>query len=146
MMNQRTVKKKNTRSDLRILLAVLAVVGVVCVGYYLVSGWNSRPGSSAVRKTLDSNTPPGHKAVEERAAAGRQLFGTLCVGCHGKSARGGVGPDLTVSTYKYGRSRLEITKTITNGRPGGMPSFGSRVDKEQIESLVEFVITLNRVP
>lgn len=139
-------EEKKSRSVLRILFAVLAAVGVVCVGYYLFSGWDFRAVSSAVRKTQDSNTQPGHKTVEERVAAGRQLFGTLCVGCHGKSARGGVGPDLTVSTYKYGRSKSDITKTITDGRPGGMPSFGSRVDKEQIESLAEFVHTLGRMP
>lgn len=146
VMNQIPVKKKKSPRVFRILFAVLAAAGVICMGYYLLSGWNSRSGSSARRKTQDSTTQPGHKAVEDRTAAGRQLFGTLCAGCHGKSARGGVGPDLTVSTYKYGRSRLEITKTITDGRPGGMPSFGSQIDKEQIESLVEFVRTLDRVP
>lgn len=138
--------KKSFPGTFRILFAVSAVVGVVCIGYYLFSGGNSRPDASAIKKLSGGNNLPGHNAVEVSSAAGRQLFRTLCVGCHGESARGGVGPDLTVSTFKYGRSKLDITKTITDGRPGGMPSFSSRIDKEQIESLAEFVRTLDRMP
>ena len=67
---------------------------------------------------------------------------SLCAACHGESAKGGVGPDLTVSKYKYGKARLDITKTISEGRPGGMPSFSSQIDKEQVEGIVEFVLTL----
>lgn len=138
--------KKSFPGIFRTLFVVSAVVGVVCIGYYLLSGSDSRSDTPAIKKLINSNDLPGHKAVEVSAAAGRQLFGTLCAGCHGKNARGGVGPDLTVSTYKYGRSKSDITKTITDGRPGGMPSFSSRIDREQIENLAEFVRTLGKMP
>lgn len=140
----------------RILFVVLAVWGLIFMGYYLFSGWSSQAEADAAKKVRDSQKQAAHKAVEATVAghkvggdkieayvaAGKQLFATFCVSCHGESAKGGVGPDLTVSTYKYGKSRLDITKTITEGRPGGMPSFSSQIDKEQIESLVEFVLTL----
>ena len=141
-----------------ILLTVLVVWGVIYMGYYLFSGWSSQAEADAAKKARDSQKQAAHKAVEASAtgaaagggehkvetyiAAGKKLFSNLCVSCHGESAKGGVGPDLTASKYKYGKARLDITKTISEGRPGGMPSFSNQISKEQVESLVEFVLTL----
>lgn len=151
-------EEKSSPGAFRILFTVLAVWGVIYMGYYLFSGWSSQSEADAVKKARDSQKQAAHKAVEatgvdagykggghkveEYVAAGKKLYGTLCVACHGESAKGGVGPDLTVSKYKYGKTRLDITKTISEGRPGGMPTFRSQVNPEQIESLVEFVLTL----
>ena len=149
-------EEKSSPGVFRILFTVLAVWGVIYMGYYLFSGWSSQSEADAVKKARDSQKQTAHKAVETTVAgypgsghkvetyiaAGKKLYGILCVSCHGDSAKGGVGPDLTVSKYKYGKSRLDITKTISDGRPGGMPSFKSQINPEQVESLVEFVLTL----
>lgn len=140
----------------KILFAVLAVWGVIFMGYYLFSGWSSQVEADAVKNARDSQKQAAHNSAEATGAAyqgrgdkaeayvaaGKRLFANLCASCHGEGAKGGVGPDLTVSTYKYGKSRLDITRTITEGRPGGMPSFSSQINREQVESLVEFVLTL----
>ncbi len=151
-------EEKSSPGAFRILFIVLVAWAVVFMGYYLFSGWSSQSEADAVKKARDSRKQAAHKAVEAAVggggaggsghkvetyvAAGKKLYGSLCVACHGENAKGGVGPDLTVSTYKYGKSRLDITKTITEGRPGGMPSFSSQIDQEQVEGLVEFVLTL----
>ena len=149
-------EEKSSPGVFRILFTVLAVWGVVFMGYYLFSGWSSQSEADAAKKARDTQKQAAHKAAEVTAvgiagsghkveayvAAGKKLFGTLCVSCHGENAKGGVGPDLTLSKYKYGKARLDITKTIAEGRPGGMPSFSSQIDAEQVESLVEFVLTL----
>lgn len=149
-------EEKSSPGIFLILFAVLAVWGVIYVGYYLFSGWSSQAEADAAKKARESQKQTAHKAVEATGAgtagsghkveayvaAGKQLFGSLCVTCHGENAKGGVGPDLTVSKYKYGKARLDIAKTISEGRPGGMPSFSSQINHEQIESLVEFVLTL----
>lgn len=149
-------EEKSSPGVFRILFAVLAIWGVIFIGYYLFSGWSSQAEADAAKKARDSQKQTAHKVVEATGAAyqgggdrvevyvaaGKILFGTLCASCHGASGKGGVGPDLTVSTYKYGKSRLDITKSITEGRPGGMPPFRSQVDEEQVESLVEFTLTL----
>jgi cytochrome c oxidase cbb3-type subunit 3 len=83
----------------------------------------------------------GHK-VESYVAAGKQLYGNLCAACHGENGKGSVGPDLTASKYRYGKSRLDITKSISEGRPNGMPAFNSQINPEQIEGLVEFLLSL----
>ena len=149
-------EEKSSPGVFRILFTVLAVWGVIFMGYYLFSGWSSQSEADAAKKVRDSQKQAAHKAVEATGAgyaggghkveayvaAGKKLFGSLCVSCHGESAKGGVGPDLTLSKYKYGKSRLDITKSISEGRPGGMPSFSSQINPEQVESLVEFVLTL----
>ena len=150
-------EEKSSPAVFRIFFTVLAVWGVIFMGYYLFSGWSSQAEADAAKKARDTQRLVAHKSVETTAAAyqgtgdhkveayvavGKKLYASLCVACHGESAKGGVGPDLTISKYKYGKSRLDLTKTILEGRPGGMPAFSSQVDKEQVESLVEFVLTL----
>ena len=149
-------KEKGSPGVFRILLSVLVVWGVIFMGYYLFSGWNSQSEADAVLKARKNQKDAAHKAVETTSvgaagsghtveayvAAGKKLYGSLCSACHGESAKGGVGPDLTASAFKYGKTKLDITKTVTEGRPGGMPSFSSQIDKEQVESLVEFVLSL----
>ena len=140
----------------RILFALLAVWGALYMGYYLFSGWSSQAEADAARKARDDKKQAAHMSaemtetgaagsghkVETYIAAGKQLYGSLCAACHGEAAKGGIGPDLTVSKYKYGKDRLDIAKSISEGRPGGMPAFSSQVSKEQVESLIEYVLSL----
>lgn len=133
------LKEKKSHGVFRILFIVLIASGVAYMGYGLFSGWNLQVLSDTSRGNYQGSS--GLK-VEAHVAAGKKLYGNLCVGCHGEKAKGGVGPDLTVSKYKYGKERLDITKTISEGRPGGMPSFRSQVNNEEIISLVEFILTL----
>ena len=149
-------EEKSSPGVFRILFAVLVIWGVIFMGYYLFSDWSSQSEADAARKAREARKLAAHQVVEATGssqasgrhdvasyvAAGKQLFANLCVACHGESAKGGVGPDLTVSTYKYGKARLDIAKSISEGRPGGMPAFSSQINHEQIESLVEFVLSL----
>lgn len=148
--------EKRTPRIFSILFVVLVVWGGIYMGYYLFSGWSSQSEADAAKKARDDQKQAAHKAVEAAVdgasgrghkvetylAAGKQLYGNLCAACHGESAKGGVGPDLTVSKYKYGKARLDIAKSISEGRPGGMPAFSGQVSKEQVESLVEYVLSL----
>jgi cytochrome c oxidase cbb3-type subunit 3 len=149
-------EEKSSPGVFRILFTVLAVWGVIFMGYYLFSGWSSQSEADAAKKVKDAQKQGAHKTVEATGTAyqggghsvetyvvaGKKLFGSHCASCHGESAKGSVGPDLTVSKYKYGKGRLDIAKSISEGRPGGMPAFKSQVNPEQIESLVEFMLTL----
>ena len=94
-----------------------------------------RPGSSA--RQVNPN-PPDSQSIQ----AGARLFSNYCAACHGEMAKGSVGPDLTASHYKYGKARAEISKSINDGRPGGMPAFKGQLAHEQIESLIEFLLSL----
>ena len=72
----------------------------------------------------------------------QKLYAELCANCHGIQARGGVGPDLTVSRFKYGKNRIEIIKSILDGRTGGMPAFGSHLKPEEAAVLAEYLLLL----
>lgn len=149
-------EEKSSPAVFRILFIVLTIWGVIYMGYYLFSGWSSQAEADAAKKARESQKQAAHKAVEATGAAydggshkvetyvavGKKVYGSLCAACHGESAKGGVGSDLTLSKYKYGKSRLDLTKSINEGRPGGMPAFSSQVDKEQVEGLVEYLLTL----
>ena len=149
-------EEKGSPRIFRILFTVLVVWGVIFMGYYLLSGWSSQSEADAARKALTEKKQAAHKAVEATGTAhqgsgdkvgayvstGKQLYAKLCAACHGENGKGMVGPDLTRSKYKYGKSRLDIAKSISEGRPGGMPAFNGQINPEQVEGLVEFLLSL----
>jgi cytochrome c oxidase cbb3-type subunit 3 len=139
----------------RILFTVLVIWGVIYMGYYLFSGWSSQSEADAARMAIAEKKQVAHKNVEATTAkdgsghkieayiaAGKQLYAKNCSACHGENGKGTVGPDLTASTYKYGKARLDIAKSISEGRPNGMPGFSSQINPEQIEGLVEYLLSL----
>jgi cytochrome c oxidase cbb3-type subunit 3 len=140
-----------------ILFAVLVIWGVAFMGHYLFSGWSSQSEADSARRALTEKKQDAHRAVEATTgaayqgsgdkveayvAAGKQLYANLCAACHGENGKGTVGPDLTASRYKYGKARLDISRSISEGRPGGMPAFNGQINPEQVEGLVEFVLSL----
>jgi mono/diheme cytochrome c family protein/WD40 repeat protein len=69
------------------------------------------------------------------------LFKTYCSECHGEDRLGRMGPALlpeNLARLKKG----EAAKAIGQGRPASqMPAFADRLDKAQIQSLVDFIYT-----
>lgn len=132
------------------------IFGVLSIFLIILNGCSSRFEDDSAKKARDDMKAARYKAVEvmgqgmqekeagpvKNVTSGKQLFGSLCVGCHGENAKGIVGPDLTVSKFKYGKNRLDITRSISMGRPGGMPAFSGQISKEQVDSLVEYVLSL----
>lgn len=150
-------EEKGAPGIFRILFTVLVLWGVAFMGYFLFSGWSSQSEADAVMKEKSAKKQAAHQTaegsvdsrehgsghkVESYIASGKQHYGKLCASCHGENAKGTVGPDLTASAYKYGKTRTEIAKSITEGRPNGMPGFGSQIDHEQVEALVEYLLSL----
>jgi cytochrome c oxidase cbb3-type subunit 3 len=149
-------EEKSSPGIFRILFSGLVIWGVIFMGYYLFSGWSSQSEADAARKAVSEKKQVAHSAVEATGAtyqgsghkveayiaAGKQLYTNLCAACHGENGKGTVGPDLTASKYKYGKTRLDITKSISEGRPNGMPAFNGQVNPEQVEGLVEYVLSL----
>ena len=79
------------------------------------------------------------QAVEQ----GGQLFSQMnCAGCHGFDAKGGMGPDLTNTYWRYGGTPAAIYKSIYEGRPQGMPAWGRALPPESIWLLVAYIQSL----
>ena len=49
---------------------------------------------------------------------GRELFSVNCSACHGDTAKGGRGPDLTSGQWRHGGSDAEIIRNTLRGIPG----------------------------
>ena len=73
---------------------------------------------------------------------GQRLFAWFnCVGCHANGG-GGMGPPLMDAEWIYGSDPGQIYRTILEGRPNGMPSFGGRIPDSQIWQIVAYVRSL----
>ena len=70
---------------------------------------------------------------------GDLLFKMNCVGCHGITARGLVGPDLHSITNRLSDS--EIIKQVVQGLTPPMPSF--EIDSQNMSNLLKYLHTLN---
>jgi cytochrome c oxidase cbb3-type subunit 3 len=65
-----------------------------------------------------------------------------CAGCHGYDAKGGMGPNLTDTYWRYGGTPERIYESILNGRPKGMPAWGLALPPQHIWQLVAFIQSL----
>lgn len=94
------------------------------------------------RQAPERQSAAGGKTAPALAPeAGSRLFAHHCAPCHGKDGRGGVGPDLTATRYRYGKRHDDIVKTVTGGRPGGMPAFGSQLSAAEIAALADYLLS-----
>jgi cytochrome c oxidase cbb3-type subunit III len=92
----------------------------------------------AVRKTTN---PAEQNAYA--VAQGKRLFSWYnCVGCHSHGG-GGSGPALMDDKWLYGSEPGNIFETIVEGRPNGMPAFGTLVPESQVWQLVAYVRSMS---
>jgi cytochrome c oxidase cbb3-type subunit 3 len=98
----------------------------------------------------DKNQPSiaveGKVNYEENAQAlteGKRLFSAYnCVGCHAHGG-GGMGPPLMDDKWIYGHQPSQVFRTIVEGRPNGMPSFGGKVPAFQVWQLAAYVRSMS---
>jgi len=76
-------------------------------------------------------------------AEGKKLFDRNCAECHGDGT-GGSGPDLTDNEWLCGGSDAQIFATVSNGRPGGMPSWSSDLKDDEIWKIIAFIRSLKK--
>lgn len=75
---------------------------------------------------------------------GQRMFANNCSVCHGTAATGAYGfPNLTDSDWLYGGSAQTIKETITNGRIGSMPAWGSVLGEAGVRDMASYVLSLS---
>ena len=75
---------------------------------------------------------------------GFRLFANNCAVCHGADGGGNPGfPNLTDRDWLYGGTPEKILETITHGRRGAMPAWGSVVGEEGVVNVTEYVLQLS---
>ena len=94
------------------------------------------PGAVPVRPQIEI------PALQDPAAPQRGLmaFNAFnCVGCHMGNGGGGMGPALSAGNFIYGDEPKNIYLTIVQGRPHGMPAWGSVLPDEVVWDLVAYI-------
>jgi cytochrome c oxidase cbb3-type subunit III len=83
----------------------------------------------------------------EAAQRGMQDFISFnCVGCHMGNGGGGMGPALSNRFFIYGSKPENIFLSIYQGRPHGMPAWGTVLPNEIIWDLVAYIKELSEAP
>ena len=78
-------------------------------------------------------------SIQGETLAGSKLFKINCVGCHGISAQGFVGPDLHEVTQKL--TDKKIINQVIRGLTPPMPSF--EVEPQSMADLLAYMHSLN---
>ena len=78
-------------------------------------------------------------SIQGEALSGSKLFKINCVGCHGISAQGFVGPDLHEATNVM--SDKKIINQVIQGLTPPMPSF--EIEPQSMADLLEYMHSLN---
>ena len=111
--------------ELRIVFIVFGVI-LICFSIFFV---NHHENNKYIIETLELNG-----SAEE----GDALFKINCVGCHGITARGLVGPDLHSITKRL--NDKQIIKQVTGGLTPPMPSF--EIDPVNMSNLLKYLHSL----
>ncbi len=105
---------------------------IVCVILLISSSYfyfNHEENNTYILKTLE---------LKGSVIDGDTLFKMNCVGCHGITARGLVGPDLHSITLRLNDS--EIIKQVIEGVTPPMPSF--EIDPQNMSNLLTYLHSL----
>jgi len=121
------------------------------IPYYMLSGWSQRvqyeeqvyaaqARAEAVQASLPTHNP--YAGDPAAIAEGKQVFTTICAACHKPDGSGLVGPSLVDPYWKYGSDDASRFETISKGRPGGMPAWGTQLGTEKIWKVMAYLDTL----
>ena len=90
--------------------------------------------------TLDADVKNPYANDRAAVEAGHEFFVNMnCAACHGYDLKGGMGPDLTDTYWRYGGSPADIYKSIYEGRPQGMPAWGRELPPAVIWKVVSYI-------
>ena len=118
-----------------------------------VAGAKSGAGTDAESETESSAPVPGrtlssiYMENEDALEEGKSLFRGLCSGCHGGSAKGGKGPNLTDDRWLHGDGTdIAVSGIIERGVPGTtMKKLGESLKPEQIAKIIAYLRSLAQV-
>jgi mono/diheme cytochrome c family protein len=130
---------------------LVSLFGVICLAASAIArqaAAKSDPEAAKIKNPVAS-TP-------ESIAAGQKQFQTLCAGCHGKDAKGGITisviedrggnqpPDLTDDKWDHGSSDGEIFTVVKKGIAPEffMAPWEGRISDQEIWNMVNYIKSL----
>jgi cytochrome c oxidase cbb3-type subunit 3 len=107
------------------------------------------PTNTIVPGAAPGPAPITNPALSDPAAAerGQMAFAAFnCIGCHMGNGGGGMGPALSAGNFIYGSEPQNIYLTIVQGRPRGMPAWGTVIPNNIVWDLVAYIRNLSAGP
>ena len=120
------INKEQKISSWRILLLAIST-GAFIILLWTIGSFKQDP---FIAETL---------TIQGEALSGSKLFKINCVGCHGISAQGFVGPDLHEATQEM--SDKKIINQVIRGLTPPMPSF--EIEPQSMADLLAYMHSLN---
>jgi cytochrome c oxidase cbb3-type subunit 3 len=140
-------------------LCIVALVYLVLYpglgSYKGIIGFSSAAQLQSDREALNESMRPVYEryaamsvpeiAQDEQAREiGQRLFLNNCAQCHGSDARGSPGyPNLTDNDWLYSGTPEQIQHSITKGRHGIMPAWGSQINAAEAADIAQYVRSLS---
>ena len=121
-----TAAERDFKREFFKIVFIVFVVLSICFSIFFV---NHHENNKYIIETL---------ALNGSAEEGEAVFKINCVGCHGITARGLVGPDLHSITQRL--NDKEIIKQVTGGQTPPMPSF--EIDPVNMSNLLKYLHSL----
>ena len=121
-----TAAERNFKREFLKIVFIVFVVLLICFSIFFIT---HHENNKYIIETLE---------LDGSAVEGDALFKMNCVGCHGITARGLVGPDLHSITQRL--NDKEIIKQVTGGLTPPMPSF--EIDPANMSNLLEYLHSL----
>jgi len=121
-----TAVERDFKSEFLKIVFIVFGVSLICFSKFFVK---HQENNKYIIETLELNGS---------AEKGDALFKINCVGCHGITARGLVGPDLHSITKRL--NDKEIIKQVTGGLTPPMPSF--EIDSVNMSNLLKYLHSL----
>lgn len=110
--------------------------------------WGSIIGDSGVSEvTAYLMSLNGRDAETDLASAGKTVYQTYCIACHGAEAEGNLAlgaPNLSNGIWLYGGSESQIAHSVRAGRDGIMPAFKDSLSEEKIHIISAYVYGLSQ--
>jgi len=139
----------SSKTELDALVAYMQVIGTAVK--------RAAPAAST-KASSDHEVENPFKNDPKAAALGKDIFDQNCAMCHGAKGEGGIGPSLIDDMFLYTKGDLpddDYYEVIHNGTEqgkveegrtmkGGMPPYGSQLDKNKIWQLISYIRSLQK--
>lgn len=110
-------------------------------------GWGAPLGEQGVENVTNYvQSLSGREVDQASAEAGKALYDTMCIACHGLDGKGNLAlgaPNLTDNIWLYGGSAGRIKQTISEGRNGHMPAHKEFLGEDKVHLLAGYVYSLS---
>ncbi len=112
-----------------------------------MSAWEQKQAEQAA--VAAANAPAANTSSDGVAQsignvdAGKQVFATNCVACHGMLGEGTIGPNLTDSFWIHGNRTEDLLRVVNEGVPDkGMVAWKAILGPQKVQDVVAYLHTL----